>query len=115
MTRETTAGAETSASSNPASTDTGGGSALKILIADDSNSDRLLLKAIVQSQGHQPLLAADGAEAIEMELMRRPPRVLLAAEDAEVSMLETLFRVSTRAPACKSSRRTSLLPRATAT
>ena len=52
---------------------------LKILIADDSNSDRLLLKAIVQNQGHIPLQAADGVEAIAVFEQQQPDIILLDA------------------------------------
>jgi CheY-like chemotaxis protein/anti-sigma regulatory factor (Ser/Thr protein kinase) len=52
---------------------------LKILIADDSNSDRLLLKGIIQNQGHIPLLASDGAEAIELFKHNHPDIILLDA------------------------------------
>ncbi|NRB37525.1 MAG: fused response regulator/phosphatase [Pseudomonadales bacterium] len=54
-------------------------SGLKILIADDSNSDRILLKAIVQNQGHQPLLAADGLEAVALFQQEKPDIILLDA------------------------------------
>ena len=49
--------------------------------------------------------------------LRTPLPVLLADEHVEYSELlrAGAIRVSTRAPACKSSRNTSLLPRATAT
>ncbi len=62
---------------------------LKILIADDSNSDRLLLKAIVQNQGHQPLLASDGAEAIEIFNTDTPDIILLDALMPNVDGFET--------------------------
>lgn len=52
---------------------------LKILIADDSNSDRLLLKAIVQNQGHEVVVAADGIEAIEVFTKETPDIILLDA------------------------------------
>ena len=63
--------------------------ALKILIADDSNSDRLLLKAIVQSQGHQPLLASDGLEAIEVFKQQKPDIILLDALMPNVDGFDT--------------------------
>ena len=52
---------------------------LKILIADDSNSDRLLLKAIVQNQGHIPMLASDGLEAVDIFNVDKPDIILLDA------------------------------------
>ena len=54
-------------------------SGLKILIADDSNSDRILLEAIVKNQGHQPLLAADGLEAVALFQQEKPDIILLDA------------------------------------
>ena len=68
---------------------------LKILIADDSNSDRLLLKAIVQNQGHKPLLAADGAEAIDIFNSNTPDIILLDALMPNVDGFETARYVKT--------------------
>ena len=62
---------------------------LKILIADDSNSDRLLLKAIVLKQGHIPLLAADGIEAIEVFKQEKPDIILLDALMPRLDGFET--------------------------
>lgn len=63
--------------------------ALKILIADDSNSDRLLLKAIVLRQGHIPVLAADGIEAIEVFKREKPDIILLDALMPRLDGFET--------------------------
>lgn len=62
---------------------------LKILIADDSNSDRLLLKAIVLKQGHIPLLAADGIEAIDIFKQEKPDIILLDALMPRLDGFET--------------------------
>lgn len=64
-------------------------SVLKILIADDSNSDRLLLKAIIQNQGHIPLLAADGLEAIDIFQNNKPDIILLDALMPNMDGFET--------------------------
>ncbi len=52
---------------------------LLVLIADDSDTDRLLLQAIIRSQGHRPLLARDGLEAIKLYEAQRPDIILLDA------------------------------------
>lgn len=52
---------------------------LTILIAEDSPVDRLLLSRIVQKQGHQVLLATNGAEAVELFVRERPHLVLMDA------------------------------------
>ena len=50
---------------------------LKILIADDSDSDRLILKAMVRRQGHEAIEARDGVEAVEQYRQHHPDLVLL--------------------------------------
>lgn len=52
---------------------------LKILIADDAPMDRMVLKKFIQVQGHEPLLAEDGQEAIEVFIKEKPDIVLLDA------------------------------------
>ena len=52
---------------------------LTVLIAEDSAADRLLLSTIVRRQGHHVLTAADGAEAVEVYLEKRPHLVLMDA------------------------------------
>ena len=50
---------------------------LTVLIAEDSTADRLLLSSIVQRQGHNVLLAANGAEAVALFALQRPQLVLM--------------------------------------
>ena len=52
---------------------------LRVLIADDSDTDRLLLQAIIKSQGHTPILARDGQEAIDLFQNSCPDIILLDA------------------------------------
>lgn len=52
---------------------------LKILIADDNASDRMLLSAIISRQGHEVLSASDGAEAVALFERNRPQLVLMDA------------------------------------
>ena len=52
---------------------------VKILIADDSDTDRFLLHRILKKQGHNVVLAADGVEAVEVFKQERPGIVLLDA------------------------------------
>lgn len=52
---------------------------LRVLIADDSDTDRLLLQAIIKSQGHTPILARDGLEATQIFLHNKPDIILLDA------------------------------------
>jgi DNA-binding response OmpR family regulator len=66
---------------------------LKILIADDSNSDRLLLKTIVQNQGHTVIVAADGVEALDAFTREKPDIVLLDALMPRMDGFEAAERI----------------------
>jgi len=52
---------------------------LKILIAEDSDSDRLILSALVRRLGHEVVEAADGIEAVTLFSAHQPDLVLLDA------------------------------------
>lgn len=52
---------------------------LKILVADDTDADRLILETIVRKEGHQVFSARNGLEAIEIFTQERPDIVLLDA------------------------------------
>lgn len=50
---------------------------LKVLIADDNETDRIILRTIVRKEGYDVILAADGAEAFERFKSEKPDLVLL--------------------------------------
>ena len=50
---------------------------LKILIADDNQSDRMILTAIVKKMGHEVVAAADGLEAVNQFKESQPDIILL--------------------------------------
>ncbi|MCG8311683.1 MAG: fused response regulator/phosphatase [Pseudomonadales bacterium] len=52
---------------------------LRILIADDNDSDRLILQTIVRKEGHTVYTACDGQEAIDIFKEQSPDLVLLDA------------------------------------
>ncbi len=52
---------------------------IKILIADDNDADRMILKTIIIQQGHEVLVARDGIEAIEQFEKQSPHIILLDA------------------------------------
>jgi DNA-binding response OmpR family regulator/anti-sigma regulatory factor (Ser/Thr protein kinase) len=51
--------------------------ALRILIADDNESDRMILRSIVRKEGHEVILAANGEEAIRLFWEHQPDLILL--------------------------------------
>ena len=52
---------------------------LKILVADDNETDRMILRAIVQQEGHRVIEAANGREAVERFLSDSPDIILMDA------------------------------------
>lgn len=52
---------------------------IKVLVADDNESDRMILSSIISKQGHDVVTAADGREALEIFERERPQIVLLDA------------------------------------
>ncbi|MET0357618.1 MAG: fused response regulator/phosphatase, partial [Cellvibrio sp.] len=52
---------------------------LKILVADDTDSDRLILETIVRKEGHQVFSAKNGLEAVAIFKEQHPDIVLLDA------------------------------------
>ena len=56
-----------------------GTSIVKILIADDNDTDRLILKTILTKSEHEVFAAADGLEAVELFKQCTPEIVLLDA------------------------------------
>lgn len=66
---------------------------LKILVADDTNSDRLLLTSILQREGHSVVQASNGIEAISSYERERPDLVLLDALMPELDGLGAARRI----------------------
>lgn len=52
---------------------------IKVLVADDNESDRMILSSIINGQGHEVLTAADGQDAVDKFEQERPHIVLLDA------------------------------------
>lgn len=63
----------------PATVADGSQEHLRILIADDNDSDRLILQTIVRKEGHTVYAACDGQEAIDIFRRESPDIVLLDA------------------------------------
>ena len=51
--------------------------ALRILIADDNSSDRLILRSLLQREGHSVVEAENGRQAVQRFLAEQPDIVLL--------------------------------------
>ena len=69
---------------------------LKILIAEDSIADRMILESIVAQAGHLPLPVADGREALELFAETKPDIILLDVIMPNMGGLEAAREIRTR-------------------
>ena len=66
---------------------------LKILVADDTDTDRLILESIVRKEGHNVVSASNGREAIEVYAAEKPDIVLLDALMPEMDGFEAARKI----------------------
>ena len=66
---------------------------LKILVADDTDTDRLILESILRREGHQVVLACNGLEAVTAFETERPDIVLLDALMPELDGFGAALRI----------------------
>jgi serine phosphatase RsbU (regulator of sigma subunit) len=64
-----------------------------LLIADDSDTDRMLLEALLRKQKHRVVVASNGIEAIEVFKRERPAIVLLDALMPEMDGFEAAEKI----------------------
>ena len=74
-----------------------GDSPLRILIAEDNQSDRMILHAILTRQGHEVVMATDGMEAVEAFHRESPQMVLLDAMMPRMDGLEAARQIKAAA------------------
>lgn len=67
--------------------------ALNVLIADDNETDRIILQKIVEKEGHNVILAKDGQEAIDRFLEFKPDLILLDVMMPVLDGLEAAKRI----------------------
>ncbi len=70
---------------------------IKILVADDSDTDRLLLATILRKQGHEIVTAEDGVEAVAAFDRSRPDMVLMDAQMPRMDGFEAAVAIKQRA------------------
>ncbi len=66
---------------------------ITILIADDTDSDRMILESIVRKSGHKVVTVRDGLEAVEAFAELRPDLVLMDALMPRLDGLEAARRI----------------------
>ncbi len=66
---------------------------IKVLVADDNDSDRLILTSILNKQGHEVVQATNGLEAVEYFSSERPNLILLDALMPEMDGFEAATEI----------------------
>lgn len=66
---------------------------LKILVADDSETERLILSTILRKQHHTVITASNGLEAVQLFQQERPAMVLLDALMPEMDGFEAAEKI----------------------
>lgn len=66
---------------------------LKILVADDTDSDRFILETIVRKEGHQVISASNGVEAVEKYKEHHPDIVLMDALMPEMDGFDAAYQI----------------------
>ncbi len=69
---------------------------LRILIADDNETDRMILRTIVRKEGHEVFLAANGEEAVQQVSKKQPDLILLDVLMPVMNGLEVAREVRSR-------------------
>lgn len=67
--------------------------ALRILIADDNHSDRLILRSLLQREGHVVIEAENGRQAVQQFLTEQPDIVLLDVLMPELDGYEAAIQI----------------------
>ena len=70
---------------------------IRILVADDNRSDRMILASKLRKEGHQVLAVEDGKQAIQAFETERPQMVLLDALMPKMDGFEAARRIKTLA------------------
>jgi two-component system sensor histidine kinase/response regulator len=65
----------------------------RVLVVDDNDANRLLLQELLEQEGHQVLLAANGVEALESAAIDRPDLMLLDVNMPRMDGLEVCRRL----------------------
>jgi two-component system, OmpR family, response regulator MprA len=69
-----------------------------VLVADDNDVAQRLCKRVLEKAGYTVLIAADGLQAVEVALSRRPAMILMDVAMPGIDGIEAMRRIKTEIP-----------------
>jgi CheY-like chemotaxis protein len=71
---------------------------LTVLVADDNDVAQRLCKRVLEKAGYSVLIAADGLQAVEIALSRRPDMILMDVAMPGIDGIEAMKRIKAAIP-----------------
>jgi len=76
----------------------GGNAAITVLVADDNDVAQRLCKRVLEKAGYTVLIAADGLQAVEVALGKRPAMILMDVAMPGIDGIEAMKRIKAEIP-----------------
>ncbi|MEA2655672.1 MAG: two-component system, NarL family, sensor histidine kinase BarA [Chloroflexota bacterium] len=75
-----------------------GNAAITVLVADDNDVAQRLCKRVLEKAGYTVLIAADGLQAVDVALSRRPAMILMDVAMPGIDGIEAMKRIKEAIP-----------------
>ncbi len=75
-----------------------GNAAITVLVADDNDVAQRLCKRVLEKAGYTVLIAADGLQAVEVALGKRPAMILMDVAMPGIDGIEAMKRIKAEIP-----------------
>jgi CheY-like chemotaxis protein len=72
--------------------------AITVLVADDNDVAQRLCKRVLEKAGYAVLIAADGLQAVEVALSKRPAMILMDVAMPGIDGIEAMKRIKAEIP-----------------
>ena len=78
--------------------DANANAAITVLVADDNDVAQRLCKRVLEKAGYTVLIAADGLQAVEVALSKRPAMILMDVAMPGIDGIEAMRRIKAEIP-----------------
>jgi two-component system, OmpR family, response regulator MprA len=75
-----------------------GKAAITVLVADDNDVAQRLCRRVLEKAGYKVLIAADGLQAVEVALSKRPAMILMDVAMPGIDGIEAMRRIKAEIP-----------------